>query len=149
MFAAKVESELVFFLASPQMQYTSVVPNDFKQFWATPSAAISSCNFSESSTVVLKLGQRLSEQFCTQTFLYFFFLAALGLFRNTFTFYWIAHVHYVFWTATDILILNRKKPHIGNEPVLCLGSWKRMWKYLVLWYFSSDSTDTVPQALWK
>lgn len=73
MFTEKVELELVFVLVGPQVQYTSAVPNDFKQLRATPSAAISSCNFSKSSAVVLKLGQRLSEQFCTQTFYLSFF----------------------------------------------------------------------------
>lgn len=114
-------------------------------------------------TPTLKMFQRLSEQFHTKTLnawlkrnkisyfflIYLLILAAPDFFGNTFTFCWITQIHCAFWIAADILILNCRQPHVGNEPILCLGSWKRMWKYLVLWYFFSDSTDTVPQALWK
>lgn len=106
--------------------------------------------------------QRLSDQFHTKTLnawlkrkknvflnLFTYFGSTWSLWEHMFTSCWIIQIHCAFWIAADILILNCRQPHVGNEPILCLGSWKRMWKYLVLWYFFSDSTDTVPQALWK
>lgn len=107
-------------------------------------------------TPTLNLVQRLPEQLRTKTLYAWlkrnemsFFGSTWSLQEHMFTFCWITQIHYAFWRAADILILSCRQPHVGNEPILCLGSWKRMWKYLVLWYFSSDSTDTVPQALWK